>query len=131
METFEQAWERVAGTKDGESVSIQLRPLLQQAYEKLVKQPPDLQEIKVSLERLLSYLTIPSGRTSANCMATDLFFCLADWDVDWGSFPEPLTAILGDIGGALHDTISNPEVARNFESLPEQLLARMKQWKPE
>jgi len=36
-----------------------------------------------------------------------------------------------DLGGALHDTITDPEIARNFESLPEQLLERVKQWKPE
>ena len=131
METFEQAWERVASTKDGEAVSVELRPLLQQAYETIVKQSPDLQEIKISLENLLSYLTAPPGRTSANCMATDLFFCLADWGVDWESFPEPLPDILGDMGGALHDTLSNPEIAKNFDSLPEQLLERVKHWKPE
>ncbi len=131
MESFEQAWERVATPKDGESVSTELRPLLQQVYEKLVKQSPDLQEVKDSLEVLLSYLTSPSGRKSANCVATDLFFCLADWGIDWKSFPKPLADILWDMGGALHDTVSHPKVARNFYSLPEQLLERVKQWNPE
>jgi hypothetical protein len=132
METFEQAWERIADTKNGESVSEELRPLLQQVYERLVKQPPpDLQEIKDALENLLSYLTTPAGRTSANCVATDLFFCLEDWGVDWEYLPELLTDIIGDMGGALHDTISSPEIARNFDSLPEQLLERVRQWKPE
>jgi hypothetical protein len=74
METFEQAWERIADTKNGESVSAELRPLLQQVYEKIVIQPPALPEIKGALENLLSYLASPSGRTSANCVATDLFF---------------------------------------------------------
>jgi len=131
MESFQQAWKRVADAKNGESVSAELRPLLQQVYEKFVKQPTDLHEIKDSLENLLSYLTTPSGRTAANCVATDLFFCLADWGVDWESFPELLTDIIGDMGGALHDTVSHPEIARNFDSLPEQLLERVRQWKPE
>jgi hypothetical protein len=134
MESFEQAWERVAITRDGESVSAELRPLLQKAFEGLTKESPNLQEIKVSLENLLLFLTSTSGCTTANCFATDLFFCLSsDWDVyvDWEYFPETLTNIIGDIGGALHDTVSSPEIARNFESLPEQLLERVKQWKPE
>jgi hypothetical protein len=131
MESFEQAWTRVADIRNGESVSAELRPLLQQVYKKIVKQPPGLQEIKDALENLLYYLTTPSGRTSANCVATDLFFCLADWGVDWESFPDVLTDLIGDMGGALHDTVSHPEIARNFESTPEQLLERVRQWKPE
>ena len=130
MESFEQTWERVAETKNGESISAELRPLLQQAYEKIVKQPPDFQEIKSSLENLLTFLGSESGRTSANCVATDLFFALENWSIDWESFPEPLTDILGDMGGALHDTVSHPEIARNFYSLPEQLLERVQQGQP-
>jgi hypothetical protein len=49
MESFEQAWERIADTKNGEIVSAELRPFLQGVYEKIVKQPPDLQEIKGAL----------------------------------------------------------------------------------
>jgi hypothetical protein len=131
MESFEQAWERVADTRNDESVSAELRPLLQRVYERIVKQPSDLHKIKGALENLLSYLTTPSGRTSANCVATDLFFCLEDWGVDWERFPENLTDIIGDMGGALHDTVSRPEIASNFESTPEQLLERVRQWKPE
>ncbi len=67
---------------------------------------------------------------SANCIATDLFFALENWGIDRERFPEPLATILGDMGGALHDTISHPEIARNFYSLPEQLLERVQQWQP-
>jgi len=131
MQSFEQVWERVTETKNSETISTELPPLLQHVYEKIIKQPPDLQEIKNSLENLLTFLGSESGCTSANCVATDLFFALEDWGIDWISFPEPLTDILGDIGGALHDTVSNPEIARSFESLPEQLLERVKKWNPE
>ena len=131
---FEMAWERVAVSKDGKSVSIELRPLLQRTYAGFTTSPINLHEIKISLENLLSFLTTESGHTTANCFATDLFFCLSsDWDdkVNWESLPEILTDIIGDIGGALHDTISYPEIAKNFDSLPEQLLERVQQWKPE
>ena len=130
MESFEQAWERVADPKNGEPVSTDLRPLLSHVYKMIVKRPSEFQEIKDSLVNLLSFLNSESGRTSANCMATDLFFGLADWGVNWEDFPEPLTEILDDIGGTLHDTVSNPEIARNFYGLPEQLLERLHQWNP-
>ncbi len=130
MESFEQAWERVADPKNGEPVSASLRPLLSHAYKTIAKKPPEFQAIKDSLAALLSFLNSESGRTSANCMATDLFFCLADWGIAWEEFPEPLAEILDDMGGTLHDTVSNPEIARNFFSLPEQLLERLNQWNP-
>ncbi len=49
----------------------------------------------------------------------------------WQGFPEELSHILDDLGGALHDTISAPEVVGNFESLPEQLFVRIQQWMPD
>jgi hypothetical protein len=33
--------------------------------------------------------------------------------------------VLRDMASALHDTVSAPEVAKNFESTPEQLLNRL------
>jgi hypothetical protein len=39
--------------------------------------------------------------------------------------PEGYQDLLGDIGGGLHDTVSAPDVAENFESTPEQLLERL------
>jgi hypothetical protein len=44
--------------------------------------------------------------------------------VRWGNLPEGYRHLLDDIGGALHDTISAPEIAQSLESTPEQLLAR-------
>jgi len=129
MDGFEKWWKRVAVTRDGQTVSPELRPLLQKVYQRLTKKSPVLLEIKSSLENLLFYLTTTSGRTTANCFATDLFFTLADWDIDWEVFPESLTEIIGDMGGALHDTVAHPEIAANFRGLPEELLLRIQQWK--
>jgi hypothetical protein len=38
--------------------------------------------------------------------------------------PEPFVDILADMGSALHDTVSAPLIAANFQSTPEQLLER-------
>jgi hypothetical protein len=131
MDTFEAMWERVAISRNGESVSPELRPLVKHAYDQIVTQAPDLMAIKKSLEDLLSFLTTASGRTSVNCFATDLFFALADWNVDWETLPESLTDIIGGISGALHDTVEYPDVAKNFYGLPEDLLERIQNWKPD
>ena len=133
MDNFEQAWERVAISRDGENVSTELRPLLQKVYDEFTNRPPNLQTVKVSLENLLSFLSTTHGRTTANCYATDLFFCLPDWDsnIDWDGLPEPITDIIGYMGGALHDTVSHPEIAKNFLGLPEQLLELLEKWNPE
>jgi hypothetical protein len=133
MEDFEMAWERIAISRDGEDVSMELHPLLGRVYDEFINKPADLHAIKVSLENLLLFLSTSPGRTNANCFATDLFFCLSDWDDDVNRerFPEPLTDIIGHMGGALHDTVSNPETAKNFNGLPEQLLELLRAWNPE
>ena len=40
------------------------------------------------------------------------------------NLPDPFHDIFADMSGALHDTISAPEIAENFDSTPEQLLKR-------
>jgi hypothetical protein len=53
-------------------------------------------------------------------------------DVLWDRIEEieaadPMLAeVLSDMGGALHDTVSNPEIAENFDSTPELLLDRLR-----
>jgi len=42
------------------------------------------------------------------------------WDGD--RLPQAYVDILADMAGALHDTITAPDIAANFESTPEQLL---------
>ncbi|MCC6547948.1 hypothetical protein IT570_12350, partial [Candidatus Sumerlaeota bacterium] len=48
------------------------------------------------------------------------------WPEGWGHLPESFGEILNDMGGALHDTVTAPEIAQNFESTPEQLLERVR-----
>ena len=43
------------------------------------------------------------------------------------NLPNPFHDIFADIAGALHDTVSAPEIAENFESTPEQLLKRARE----
>lgn len=104
--------------------SRELEPLVRSAYDAIVcGAEADL--VRERLERLLGYLASEDGRTDANCCVTDAFFS-ADSDLAWEYLPKALQDILGDMGGALHDTIYAPHIASNFESLPEQLLERVR-----
>ena len=112
---------------DGERVGPELVPLLGAVYAEVSRPAADLRTLRAALEALLSFLASTIGRTHANCVATDAFFMHNDrWERDWDHLPEPYQAVLGDLGGALHDTVSAPEIAENFDSTPEQLLAQVR-----
>jgi hypothetical protein len=66
-----------------------------------------------------------TGRTDQNCNCVNWFFLLAE-GIEGKDIPEPIRDIVEDMAGALHDTVSHPEVAENFYSLPEQLLERLR-----
>lgn len=85
----------------------------------------DLQKLKDEIRSLLEHLSTNEGRTDKNCKAVDSYFMNNDlWAIK--ELPDELHDILADISGALHDTVSSPEIANNFESTPKQLLERLK-----
>lgn len=129
MAGFNEAWAAVALPRDGESVSPDLEPLLRQVYSDVLAAPVNLPALKESLTALLEYLS-GRGRTNANCWAVDMFFCSSDgWERDWAEagLPDDLHDVLSLLGQALHDTVRTPKIAENFDCLPEQLLARVRQ----
>jgi len=90
--------------------------------------PADLVSLKNNLEKLLAFLQ-QEGRTNANCWATDMFFMLSEgWEHDWAeqNLPDDFHDVLSLMGQALHDTVRSPEIASNFDCLPEQLLSRVR-----
>lgn len=110
--------------------SPQLRPLLRHVYGAAVTRPADLIELKNALESLLLFLASEGGRTDANCSTTDALFSAGDrWERPWSDLPAAFREILDDVGGVLHDTVYAPHIARHFESLPEQLLQRVREIK--
>ncbi len=63
--------------------------------------------------------------------AVDLFFCVSDeigWEKDWtdAELPDDFHDVFALIGQALHDTVTSPSTAANFDCLPEQLLERLR-----
>ncbi len=123
---IQKAWEKATSKRLG--ISEELNQLIPPLCEAIDAKPTDIAAIKKALDALLTFLASPAGRTDANCVAVDSFFCHPEygWDSGWDHLPEPLVEILADMGGALHDTITAPGVAANFESIPEQLLRRLR-----
>lgn len=112
---------------EGEPVSPELAPLLRRVNAEVERPGLQVAPLIEALRDLLNFLSSPTGRTSANCWTTDLFFMNDEhWsERQWEHLPEPLQDILADMAGALHDTVDYPDVALNFDSTPEQLLARL------
>ncbi len=99
-----------------------LRPLVDSLHARLTTAALDLPAIKSAMIALLEFLSSTAGRTDANCKAVDSFF---SHDDEWLShrLPDAYHDVMAHMD-ALHDTITGPEVAENFDSTPEQLLAR-------
>jgi hypothetical protein len=109
-----------------QSPSRHVRTLLQALFVELHRRPVEVSALKVAVVSLLEYLVSPAGRTSANCTAVDLFVCFLADEIDWYEIlPQPIAAIVADMGIGLHDTVDSPDIARNSESTPELLLARI------
>ncbi|HUR79304.1 MAG TPA: hypothetical protein VM733_00965 [Thermoanaerobaculia bacterium] len=99
-------------------ISRELEPLVRDVHASF----GDDAALRAALERVLTFLATPAGRTDANCDVTDHFIALTE--EQWRE--SSLAPILSDMGGTLHDAIHAPNVARTFEALPEQLLERLR-----
>ena len=120
---------RVIESYDGEPVSLELPPLLLRLRDAVLAAAPT-EVVAQALRDVLQFLASEKGRTNANCWAADLF-CMEDenWDERrWEHLPPEMGDILGDMASALHDSVRDPDIARNFDSTPEQLLDRLDQF---
>ncbi|HEX2121363.1 MAG TPA: hypothetical protein VHL59_06955 [Thermoanaerobaculia bacterium] len=119
MTDFDALWRAAVRYR---RASRELQPLLREVHGQIVR--ADLPALRASLERLLVFLTSPEGRTDANC--STIFHFFDETEESWRPLPEAYRAILDDMSGTLHDAIYAPDIARTFESLPEQLLERVR-----
>ena len=102
--------------------SRELEPLLHAVYDAMA----EAALLHAPLEALLVFLASESGRTDANCSVTHAF--IEATEERWSAtLSGELRAILDDMSGALHESIYAPQIARTFESTPEQLLERVRQ----
>ena len=99
-----------------------LQPLVETLNTKLKHRPLDFSGIKAALITLFEFLASPTGRTHPNCRAVDGFFF---YDRSWidAELPDSYHDVFAHMD-ALHDTFGAAHIAQNFDSTPEQLLAR-------
>lgn len=116
MDDFDPLWRAAVRYR---RTSRELEPLVRELFDSFGNEAA----LGPALERLLVYLTMPEGRTDANCTVTDAF--VAASESRWRG--SSLDAILEDMGATLHDAIHAEPIARTFESTPEQLLARLRE----
>jgi hypothetical protein len=67
----------------------------------------------------------PGDRLAVNFVATDLLFTPEKLGIGRQAFGDELARIADDLGGALRDRISAPEVAQHSARLRGQLLLRI------
>jgi hypothetical protein len=102
---------------------------LEQIRSEMLLPEPSVERLRLLVTDLLTFLASGKGRTDSNCRFVD-YGLMNDDDV-WSRIElvesaDPILAeVLGDMAGALHDTVRAPNIARNFDSTPEQLLARL------
>ncbi len=128
MSDFESEWKKVVASTaiKPDLLSPHLIHLIKVVHDNVSIESPKPQGVQRALIDLLSFLSTPEGATNPNYYATDIFFALVDgWNME--ALPDDLVAVIGYIGGALHDVIRAPEIARMYFGLPEQLLDKLNQ----
>jgi hypothetical protein len=118
MSEFAEVWRAAVRFR---RASRELEPLLAGVFNAM---GGDEVALRAAMERLLEFLASTAGRTDANCTTTYNF--ITSTEDRWRGTRDELRAILDDMSGTLQDSIYAPDIARTFESTPEQLLARVR-----
>lgn len=121
LSDFESNWRSAVRFRP---VSHALKTLVFNVTVEAEGNPVDESALRAALDHLLAFLSSPGGRTDANCCAVDRFF--APLEGRWQHLPPALAGVISDLTGTLHDTVYAPQIAAHFESLPEQLLNRLR-----
>ncbi len=106
---------------------MELGDLLENLKRVCLKVDSSRAEIKSAIEKVLVWLNEPSNDTDANCRKVDLYVLLEIRLVERQKLSEDLESLLYARGGQLYDTHTAPDLAKNFESTPRQLLERARQ----
>ena len=121
MRDFEELWRSAVRFRH---VSHPLKTLVYNVVLEGLRDDVDLPALRYSLDALLAFLSSPEGRTDANCCSVDRFF--SNFEGQWTNVPAEFASILDMLTGTLHDTVYAPQIAAHFDSLPEQLLNRLR-----
>ena len=83
-------------------------------------------DIKEAMLDILVWLNDPANSADANLEKISYFVLIEIADSEKERLPDDIRLILFDMGAQLDDTFSAPDIAKNFESTPEQLLERVR-----
>ncbi len=104
-----------------------LTNLLDQLKQAALARPFSKEKLKVATENLLVWLNEPQNNTDYNCKQIDSFISAEIMpDQQFKEIPENIRGILFDMGVTLRDAHSIPRISKNFKSMPDELLARIR-----
>lgn len=121
MRDFEEVWRAAVRFRH---VSHALKTLVYNVVFEGRREDVDLPALRYALDSLLAFLASPEGRTDANCCTVDRVF--SNFEGQWTTVPAEFASLLDALTGTLHDTIYASQIAAHFDSLPEQLLNRLR-----
>ena len=102
---------------------------LEALRNELLLPEPSVERLRSIVTALLKFLASRLGRTDPNVRFVDYGLSNDDdvWDrIELVESVDPILAdVIRDMAGAVHDMVKAPDIARNFDSTPEQLLARL------
>jgi len=101
--------------------------ILGKLYLECTQKNPSKTSIASAIEDVLVWLNKSENNTDSNYKRVDYYVVknIISNDV-YDYLSEDIKEIIFDMGGALHDTHTSPEIAENFESTPQQLLKRVR-----
>lgn len=107
-------------------MALNLNNLLNNLKNTCKKSKRSEDDILFNLKNIIEWLLIPENDRYINYKKISYFVAselLCTEEIE--KLPSDIHDILHDIGGSLEDTYTNPEIANNFNSTPQQLLGRI------
>ncbi len=106
---------------------LSLTALLSWLEQTALAQPFSKDSLVAALENLLLWLNEPENNTDYNCKEIDSFISAEIVpDQRFNDIPADLQKILVDMGAVLRDAHSIPRIAGNFDTMPNELLTRVR-----
>lgn len=107
------------------SMELELRVLVVSLADSLRRDPVERKALAKTMMEVVLFLK-GAGGTDEHCRNVALYFIIAkNAGLGRTHLPADLGAIMDDIAGAMHDAVSAPQSAANFQATPAQLVTRL------
>lgn len=106
-------------------MDMELQDRVSALTDALSQVPVQRLHLAQAMLEVVHYLEGP-GATDAHCRSVAVYFIVSkNAGLDRSHLPPDLASIMNDIAGAMHDAISAPQSAGNFQATPVQLVERL------